>query len=513
MNDIKYKTPNQYRSATNCATNCDLLLLYVNEIERQELFQALKTLFGLEPTLRSKDPLSWMDFGPYIGQRIFAMRTAMGSGTPGGSSSLVVKAIHIFQPNWIIAVGVAFGKDSAEQDLGSILVSNKITTYDPQRRNKDGSPTYRGESVSVPIQILGPIQDATAFPDITGNVQVHVGELLSSAVLIDDPKFKADLIARFPDAIGGEMEAAGIRAADYLNPVPGGWIIIKGVCDYADGNKKQNKKEHQQLAARHAAEFALRAWESLVHSSDPAQKPTQKPSKGAIFSDPLSCGVMGPKMREIPPGAFTMGNNEKDALENELPSHIVHISRHFAVSLTPVTIEEYQLFVAHNASAVYRSQPFGKSKILLPVVNVNWHDAIRYCKWLTNQTGRKYYLLSEAQWEYVVKLSNDKTSGKIWHKENSQGKIHSVLDSDAEGSEGEIRQMCGNIFEWCHDDLRRYNNEPQNDPIGPESSMYSAIRGGGYLSPPEQTRKTYRCRYRKDTAVKYIGFRIACEIN
>jgi nucleoside phosphorylase len=58
-----------------------------------------------------------------------------------------------------------------------------------------------------------------------------------------------------PEAIGGEMEGAGLYAACYRAHVD--WIIVKAICYWADGKKDLNKDKQQQLAAENAAKFVL----------------------------------------------------------------------------------------------------------------------------------------------------------------------------------------------------------------------------------------------------------------
>jgi len=87
---------------------------------------------------------------------------------------------------------------------------------------------------------------------------LHKGAVLSGEELIDNAARKAELLQRFPEAIGGEMEGTGLSAASFYERRP--WILIKAICDWADGVKNSY---HQPLAAAAAA--------SLVHHvlSDP----------------------------------------------------------------------------------------------------------------------------------------------------------------------------------------------------------------------------------------------------
>jgi nucleoside phosphorylase len=78
------------------------------------------------------------------------------------------------------------------------------------------------------------------------------GPILSGEKLVDNPAFKLQLFQQFPQAIGGEMEGAGLCAASGRIGVA--WILVKSICDWGDGKKH---KRHQPLAAAAAT--------SLVH--------------------------------------------------------------------------------------------------------------------------------------------------------------------------------------------------------------------------------------------------------
>ncbi len=148
----------------------------------------------------------------------------------------------------VIMVGIAFGRDAKKQGAGDVLVATEIVSYEQQRVGKE--VVHRATIPPSDPTLLNRFENALAWsfrrPDGSECV-CRPGPILSGEKLIDDVQFKAALFAAFPQAIGGEMEGAGLCAAA-IRGVP--WILVKAVCDWADGNKN---KEHQPLAAASAA--------------------------------------------------------------------------------------------------------------------------------------------------------------------------------------------------------------------------------------------------------------------
>jgi formylglycine-generating enzyme required for sulfatase activity len=110
-----------------------------------------------------------------------------------------------------------------------------------------------------------------------------------------------------------------------------------------------------------------------------------------------------PKMVVIPRGSFLMGSpaTEPGHYPTESPQHLVTIDHDYAVGKYPVTFDEWDACVLEGGCKGYT--PFDEhwGRGARPVINVSWDDAQAYVTWLSEKTGHRYRLLSEAEWEYA----------------------------------------------------------------------------------------------------------------
>jgi nucleoside phosphorylase len=122
------------------------------------------------------------------------------------------------------------------------------------RTGPDDQPvSQRGSGIAVTRHLLNYFQ--AGQQDWASPPHIHFGQILSSSRLIDHKGTRDELLRSFPEAIGGEMEGHGL--CDVCSHKRVDWILVKAICDWADGNKDQNKDRYQRQAADNAARFVL----------------------------------------------------------------------------------------------------------------------------------------------------------------------------------------------------------------------------------------------------------------
>src|SRR5262249_455936 len=156
----------------------------------------------------------------------------------------------------VVLVGIAFGVEPDKQKIGEILVSRQLKPYELQRvgTNEHGGLKIisRGDRVSASPRIVGRLR--AACPEWTG-AAVKFELVLTGEKLVDNIDFRRQLEAFVPEAVGGEMEGAGLYTA--CTERNADWVIVKAICDWADGKKREQKAERQKLAANEAIGFVL----------------------------------------------------------------------------------------------------------------------------------------------------------------------------------------------------------------------------------------------------------------
>ena len=70
---------------------------------------------------------------PSLGLGAARLRLRLGSAGRDSSTVVTAEVIQLWQLSAVIMVGIAFGKDSTMQEIGSVLVSDRIISFEPER--------------------------------------------------------------------------------------------------------------------------------------------------------------------------------------------------------------------------------------------------------------------------------------------------------------------------------------------------------------------------------------------
>ena len=277
-----------------------------------------------------------------------------------------------------------------------------------------------------------------------------------------------------------------------------------------------------------------------VASSQPAQSPPAAAkiltSVPTIHRTPALPANFEPEMIVIPAGEFLMGSDKTQdmaARSDEMPQHRVYLDE-YAIGKYPITQVQYAAFIQatnHRVPSVFlsgkvnwdkgtRRPPIGKENH--PVIQVDWKDAVAYCQWLAQVTGKPYRLPTEAEWEKAARG----TDGRIYPWGNATPDANRLNFNENVGATTKVGKypsgaspygvldMAGNVWEWAADWYgEKYPSgasSPDRNPTGSSSGKNRVLRGGGWINVAYYVRASYRSWNDPVNRDVDIGFRCVC---
>jgi len=230
---------------------------------------------------------------------------------------------------------------------------------------------------------------------------------------------------------------------------------------------------------------------------------------------------LGMKMVRIEAGSFRMGQ-EKGGDFDERPVHKVTISRPFHMGVTEVTNAQYEKFdPAHRKLRGKLGFSKGDDEA---VVFVSWREGVAFCKWLSKKEGKPYRLPTEAEWEYACRAGTTTpyhTGEKLpkafhknvtlsWQPGSNRGKdkpVDLTVGATPANAWG-LRDMHGNVEEWCGDWYGPYAKGDQVDPVGRADGDFKVTRGGSHSTTLAFLRSANRSGTLPADKSWLIGFRV-----
>ena len=289
---------------------------------------------------------------------------------------------------------------------------------------------------------------------------------------------------------------------------------------------------------------------------------------GQRFTDGLTGGGRGPELVVVPHGGFRMGarDAEPDASGSERPSRYVRFDRGFAIARTEVTVREFRRFVlasGHRPRAIRRGHSliyddrggnFVRSSGVdwrhdylgrvaaddMPVLHVSAKDAEAYAQWLSERSGQRYRLPSEAEFEYALRAGapgrypwgdrpptagtgnltggGDRSpAGRSWGNAfigYRDGYWGPAPVAQFRANAFDIHDLEGNVSEWVadcwHDGYRRAPT--QGEAWVNPGCRTRVVRGGAWSNAPAQTRAAWRSQAEADATNALTGFRVVRDL-
>jgi formylglycine-generating enzyme required for sulfatase activity len=280
-----------------------------------------------------------------------------------------------------------------------------------------------------------------------------------------------------------------------------------------------------------------------------------------VFRDCPSC----PEMAIVPAGSFVMGTaaNVADAAPAETQATVIRILKPFAIGRYEVTRGEFAEFVRDAGyeirpgcrtwdSTLKRFNDDGRRDWsnpgvpaaptdAHPVTCVAWSDAQAYARWLSQKTRQTYRLPSEAEWEYAARAG--RTELRFWGDSPEDGcEYANTYDTTARAAYrlgwpnagcadgyadvapvGQFQpnalglyDMIGNVWEWAEDcSTGSYIGRPTDGSawtwLG--GCKRRVMRGGGWLTPPAESRSAFRGDADDGERADSTGFRVALDLD
>jgi formylglycine-generating enzyme required for sulfatase activity len=347
---------------------------------------------------------------------------------------------------------------------------------------------------------------------------------------------------------------AGVDDDPEAVPGPGTGLYNSGKPLEPWGLSRFSRSENGTVPVRDQPAVACPGW-----PFDAAEATRRQQAAGQVIRQSIELGN-GEKIEfvRIPAGEFVMGSTAGPP--DERPLGRVKIETPFWISACEVTNRQFQRFDSSHDSRVesknatqYGIQGYPVNRPEQPVVRVSWHEAMAFCRWLSEKSGGRFSLPTEAQWEWACRAGTDtplwyggleadfstaanladaklvEYASDVWDNDKplkdpsrfdewfpkdsrfNDGSLLSVAPGRYRPNAWGLFDMHGNVAEWTRTTWRPYPYAPGDGRDDPACEGRKVVRGGSWRDRPQRSTSSFRLSYLAYQRVFNVGFRVVCE--
>ena len=225
-------------------------------------------------------------------------------------------------------------------------------------------------------------------------------------------------------------------------------------------------------------------------------------------------------------GTVRISSPKRNEVAQEPPSFPVIVPSFF-MGKYPVTQKQWRAIASlHKSHYDLESDPSYFQGNQRPVEQISWYEAVEFCQRLSQATGRKYRLPTEAEWEYACRAGTT-TPFHFGQTITLELANYTALSTYAQEPPGKARgkttpvgsfppnafglyDLHGNVWEWCEDDWSENYPGVLTDQRNYllNTGKTKVIRGGSWDDVPSHCRSAFRDLNYPVVRVNCIGFRV-----
>lgn len=297
----------------NVLKSTDILIVTSAEIEKRAVLARFTPLAAEETILVGTSKGVTFRCGQFGRYSAAHVHTTQGPDGRHGATLTTMLALSGTKFKACFVIGIAFGFDRKNQRIGDVLVAEQVQPYEHAKVEGDAEQSFsRGAPMQCGIELSNGFRsrmDRWERHRVLTRVKLHQGVVLSGAKLVNSKPFRDRLLKQFnsPKPVGGEMEGHATYAAAQVGKVE--IILVKAICDWADGDKDDSAQLFAMEMAVDACQYLLSKPDILLELKArdlglPTPPSNDLPDVSKVLAEFKKPQQLDEDVDEVPPDIF-----------------------------------------------------------------------------------------------------------------------------------------------------------------------------------------------------------------